>query len=268
MLKAIDDQFNGSVESTYIQLKTLYDSREKLRTSRLELEAGKKQAIDGQAALQEAQAKLNAGKREYEKGLKDYEEGLMKFNEEIEKGQNDLNKAREDLEALLDRGTTILLISENNFLSDEAHAILEEMVFSRKRIMPLYSGYADYESMLCAIYKDLPDAVLKKRLSGEEREKIFTLIRQHITLQRNDFLSSESYRSAKIIHYPEVAQIPDYAFTDCAVLEEVYIPDTVVYISSKAFYKKEDVLVRCAPGSHAESYCVKHHIRYETQQAE
>ena len=172
-------------------------------------------------------------------------------------------ETREDLEALLDRGTTILLITENNHLSEICHAVLEEMVFSRKRIMPLYTGYADYESMLCAVYKDIPDAVLKKRLNEEEREKIFTLIRRHITLQRNDFLSSESYRSARIIHYPEVTQIPDYAFTDCALLEEVYIPDTVVYISSKAFYKKEDVLVRCAPGSHAEAYCIKHHIRYE-----
>jgi len=116
MLKAIDDQFNGSVESTYIQLKTLYDSREKLRTSRLELEAGKKQAIDGQAALQEAQAKLNAGKREYEKGLKDYEEGLMKFNDEIEKGQNDLNKAREDLEAL-PNASWVLLDRDSHYSS-------------------------------------------------------------------------------------------------------------------------------------------------------
>ena len=170
---------------------------------------------------------------------------------------------REDLEALLDRGTTILLISENNLLSDEAHDILEDMVLSRKRIMPLYTGYADYESMLCAIYKDLPNTVVKKQLSEEEREKIFTLVQQHIMLQRDDFLTSESYRSARIIHYPKVTQIPDYAFTDCDLLEEVYIPDTVVYISSKAFYKKEDVLVRCAPGSHAEAYCIKHHIRYE-----
>ena len=172
-------------------------------------------------------------------------------------------ETEEDLEALLDRGTTILLITENNHLSEICHAVLEEMVFSRKRIMPLYTGYADYESMLCAVYKDIPDAVLKKRLNEEEREKIFTLIRRHITLQRDDFLSSESYCSAKIIHYPKVTQIPDYAFTECALLEEVYIPDTVVYISSKAFYKKEDVLVRCAPGSHAESYCIKHHIRYD-----
>ena len=172
-------------------------------------------------------------------------------------------ETEEDLEALLDRGTTILLISENNLLSDEAHDILEEMVLSRKRIMPLYTGYADYESMLCAIYKDLPNTVVKKQLSEEEREKIFTLVQQHIMLQRDDFLTSESYRSARIIHYPKVTQIPDYAFTDCDLLEEVYIPDTVVYISSKAFYKKEDVLVRCAPGSHAEAYCIKHHIRYE-----
>lgn len=172
-------------------------------------------------------------------------------------------ESREDLEGLLDRGTTILLISENNLLSDEAHDILEDMVLSRKRIMPLYTGYADYESMLCVVYKELGGTVLKKQLSEEACEKIFTLIQQHIMLQRDDFLTSESYRSAKIIHYPEVTQIPDYAFTDCDLLEEVYIPDTVVYISSKAFCKKENVLVRCAPGSHAESYCIKHHIRYE-----
>ena len=100
MMKALDDQFGGSVESTFIQLKTLYDGREKLRNSRIELEAGRQQAAQGQAALDEAQAKLNAGKREYEKGLKDYEEGLMNFNDEIEKAENELKKAREELEAL------------------------------------------------------------------------------------------------------------------------------------------------------------------------
>ena len=100
MLDAMDERFGGSVENTYIQLKTLYEGREKIRTSRQELEAGKKQAEDGAKSLDDAQAQLNAGKRSYEKGLKEYEENLMVFNDEIEKAQNDLNKAEEELEAL------------------------------------------------------------------------------------------------------------------------------------------------------------------------
>ena len=116
LLKALDDQFNGSVESTYIQIKTLYDGREKIRSSRLELEAGRESAAQGQKALEEAQAKLNAGKRQYEAGLKEYNEGLMTFNDEIEKAQNDLNKAREELEAL-PSASWILLDRDSHYSS-------------------------------------------------------------------------------------------------------------------------------------------------------
>ena len=175
-------------------------------------------------------------------------------------------ETREDLEALLDRGTVILLITENNRLSEECHNILDEMVVSKKRIMPLYSESVDYDSMLSVIYKDLSGTILKKNPGEEDRERIFTLIRRHICMQRDDFIASESFRSAKVIQYPEAAQIPDYAFTDCTLLEEVFIPDTVEYISSKAFYQRESVLVRCSPGSHAEAYCRKHKIRYETEE--
>ena len=100
MLDALDAQFNGSVENTYIQLRTLYEARDKLKTSKAELEQGYRQVEAGQAALADAQRQLDAGKREYEAGLKEYNEGLMTFNDEIEKAQNDLNKAQEELDAL------------------------------------------------------------------------------------------------------------------------------------------------------------------------
>ena len=108
MMDAIDERFNGSVEKTYVQLRTIYEGREKIRSSRMELEAGKESAAQGAQALDEAQAQLNAGKREYEKGLKEYEEGLMTFNDEIEKAQNDLNKAQEELDDLPNASWIIL----------------------------------------------------------------------------------------------------------------------------------------------------------------
>ena len=112
MMKAIDDQFGGSVEKTYVQLRTLYEARDKINASRIELEAGKESARQGEEALNEAQAELDAGKRKYEAGLKEYNEGLMNFNDEIEKAENDLKKAEEELAdlpnaewVLLDRGS-------------------------------------------------------------------------------------------------------------------------------------------------------------------
>ena len=116
MMDAIDAQFNGSVEQTYIQLKTLYEGREKIRSSRTELETGKQTAAEGQKQLEEAQAQLNAGKREYEKGLKEYEEAQMTFNDEIEQAQNDLNKAQEELEAL-PNASWILLDRDSHYSS-------------------------------------------------------------------------------------------------------------------------------------------------------
>ncbi len=100
MLDAIDGKFGGSVEKTYIQLKTLYDARDKLKTSRAELEAGKQTALEGQKTLEEEQKKLEEGRKEYEKGLRDFAEAEMTFNDKIEQAENDLNKAREELEAL------------------------------------------------------------------------------------------------------------------------------------------------------------------------
>ena len=108
MMKAIDEQFGGSVETTYIQLKTLYEAREKLKSARAELEAGRETLKNAEDALKEAEDKLAAGKKEYEKGLKEYNEGLMDFNDEIENAQNELNKASEELEELPNASWIIL----------------------------------------------------------------------------------------------------------------------------------------------------------------
>jgi putative ABC transport system permease protein len=108
MMKAIDEQFDGSVEKTFIQLRTLYEARAQLQTARIQLEAGKESAEEGMKALEDAKAQLEAGKRKYEQGLKEYNEGLMDFNDEIEKAQNELNKATEELEDLPNASWIIL----------------------------------------------------------------------------------------------------------------------------------------------------------------
>ncbi|MBQ6559226.1 MAG: FtsX-like permease family protein [Erysipelotrichaceae bacterium] len=108
MMKAIDDQFNGSVEKAFIQLRTLYEARAQIQSARKQLEAGKEQAEAGKKALEDAKAKLEAGKREYERGLKEYNEALMDFNDEIEKAQSELNKASDELEELPNASWIIL----------------------------------------------------------------------------------------------------------------------------------------------------------------
>ncbi|MBR4462886.1 MAG: FtsX-like permease family protein [Erysipelotrichaceae bacterium] len=108
MMKAIDEEFNGSVETTFVQLRTLYEARSQIQSARKQLEAGKEQAEAGKKALEDAKAQLEAGKREYEKGLKEYNEALMDFNDEIEKAQNELNIAGEELEALPNASWIIL----------------------------------------------------------------------------------------------------------------------------------------------------------------
>ena len=116
MLDAIDARFNGSIEKTYIQLKTLYEARDRLKSSRQELEEGKESIAKGQKELEDAQVKLNDGKKKYEKGLEEYNESLMTFNDEIEKAQNDLNKAEEELEAL-PNASWILLDRDSHYSS-------------------------------------------------------------------------------------------------------------------------------------------------------
>ena len=108
MMKAIDEQFNGSVEKTFVQLRTLYEARAQIQSARKQLDAGKASAEAGKKALEDAQAQLQAGKREYERGLKEYNEALMDFNDEIEKAQNELNIASEELEQLPNASWIIL----------------------------------------------------------------------------------------------------------------------------------------------------------------
>ena len=116
MLDAIDERFNGSVEKTYIQLKTLSEARDRLKSAREELEEGKQSIAEGYKELEAAQTELNAGKRKYDKGLEEYEEALMTFNDEIEQVQNDLNKAEEELEAL-PNASWILLDRDSHYSS-------------------------------------------------------------------------------------------------------------------------------------------------------
>ena len=176
-------------------------------------------------------------------------------------------ETEDDFRGLLGHGTTFLIVSENCLLSAESLRIMETYFHERKGLIPVFEKSEAVESMADGflIYRviDLGGGTINKESFDKTNPRFFTFVRQIISIMQNDFHSTESFRSARKILYPERETVPDYAFTDCELLEEVTIPDSVIYISSKAFHGKESVLVKCRPGSHAEEFCKRHGMKYE-----
>lgn len=70
----------------------------------------------------------------------------------------------------------------------------------------------------------------------------------------------------KIVTIPDwVFKIGNYAFSfyRCENPTIIVIPDSVTSIGEYAFYRCENLTVRCHKGSYAEKYCIDNEIEYE-----
>ncbi len=161
-------------------------------------------------------------------------------------------------------GYSLFLLTKHNCPTEECLCVLKAAFYRGRKIILVMEEDFDCESELVAFFQ-AARAFVSAEMSPEVADRLYRAIRGAIKWSFNDFTMTESYRSAKIIRWPENESIGDYAFSDCELLEEVYIPDSVVYISGKAFEGNENVFVHCHVGSHAERFCINHHMRYTTE---
>ncbi|MBQ4111381.1 MAG: hypothetical protein IJD38_01150 [Clostridia bacterium] len=103
---------------------------------------------------------------------------------------------------------------------------------------------------------------IEELIKREIDERDWFIYHSQVTYE-TDFNDGVGYRSARRITLPSVARIDGMTFFECDNLEEVTIPDSVVYMTADAFADHPDILVRCHAGSYAEGYCQRMGIRCE-----
>ena len=167
-------------------------------------------------------------------------------------------------------GFSLFVLTRQNLPSEACLKELDSISIETRRIILVVeeSFMTDEETEIPsfgAAIAGVSGSVISPDMDEEKRERLYNAIRAVIKWNRRDFTTSYGFLSERIVHYPPIETIDDYTFSNCEALEEVFIPDTVVYISGKAFEGQEHVLVHCSPRSHAESFCRKHHMRYTTE---
>lgn len=161
-------------------------------------------------------------------------------------------------------GFSLFLLTKRNLPTEDCLRALQDGFFHERKIMLVTEEDLDCDFMIVALFQSA-GSLVSAEMSREAADRLYRAIRGTVKWNAHDFTTSQSFLSARTIYWPDLETIGDYAFSDCTVLEEVYLPDSVVYISGKAFEGRNDVLVHCHAGSHAERFCKKRHMRYTTE---
>lgn len=188
---------------------------------------------------------------------------MVLFGDEPLPGDMELSmSAEEKIRMVFNDGFVLLLITpqvaDSPFVRYEITRTLE----LGGRIVPVYVGSATLPESLRAMLMDTVGVTVSASPSDEELDQILSLIHSQVTYD-TDFTNGVGYRSARRITLPSVARIDSMTFFECDNLEEVTIPDSVIYISADAFEDHPHILVKCHAGSYAEGYCKRNGIRYE-----
>lgn len=160
-------------------------------------------------------------------------------------------------------GFVLLLVTENNTNSQMVHSEIQKALAANAKIIPVYVGKASLDSTLLPELGRIQGVHISSVPTDEELEKVVEEILGRVEYYHSDFTTSHGFRSAKTIHLPPIAVIDNLTFWDCEMLECVYIPDSVVYITDDAFDDLPNVLIKCREGSFAHGYCIRHHLRWE-----
>ena len=74
----MDANFNGSIEKTYLEVRQLYEGKEKIKASRAQIEAGKLSIEEGKKQIEEGQKEIN----KYKEIIKQKEVEIVKITHE------------------------------------------------------------------------------------------------------------------------------------------------------------------------------------------
>ena len=160
-------------------------------------------------------------------------------------------------------GFVLLILSKS---SVDSQYVKDELRYAQKcnaKIIPVYVDDARLSSEMFDLIADMPGINISTSPSDSELERLLNLILSRVEYYESDYKSTYGFRSAKTIHLPRIARIDNMTLFECECLECLYIPDTVIYITQDAFEDFPNLLIKCTSGSYAESYCIRHGIRYE-----
>ncbi|MBQ8959922.1 MAG: TIR domain-containing protein [Ruminococcus sp.] len=160
-------------------------------------------------------------------------------------------------------GFVILIITDKSLQSSYVSTEIEYTIANGGKVVPIYVDDAYLNSELLYLIGDIQGIRVHSDPTDDELEKVLSDIQHRIKFYKSDFTDLIGFQSARTIIYPQIGIIEDYTFWDCYCLEEVTIPDSVQYISEKAFRENQDILIKCTKGSYAEKFCIDHNIRYQ-----
>ena len=188
---------------------------------------------------------------------------MVLYDDEALPGDLELTMSTEDkLRHVYHDGFVLFVITERVAASDFIRYEIMRTHEMGGKIVPVYVGNATLPESVRSLLMDTVGVTVSPCPTDEELERMVSIIHGQVTYE-TDFKNGVGYRSARRIKLPSVARIDNMTFFECDNLEEVTIPDSVIYISSDAFEDHPAILVKCHAGSYTEGYCKRNGIRYE-----
>ena len=160
-------------------------------------------------------------------------------------------------------GFVLLLITESTLRSQWIRQEIKLTIQMGGRIVPVLVGDVVLNDALLLSIGHIQAVRISEQPSDEELERVVNRIVQDVEYIKSDFRDTVGYRSARRVTLPEISRIDSMTFFECDNLEEVTVPDSVIYITPDAFEDHPHILVRCRAGSYAEAYCRRNGIRFE-----
>ena len=188
---------------------------------------------------------------------------MVLYDDEPLPGDLELTMSTEEkIQQAFNDGFVLFLITERVASSDFIRYEITRTHEMGGKIVPVYVGRATLPESVRFMLMDSVGVTVSSCPTDEELDRVVSLIHSQVTYE-TDFSDGVGYRSARRITLPSVARIDGMTFFECDNLEEVTIPDSVVYMTADAFADHPDILVKCHAGSYAEGYCQRMGIRCE-----
>lgn len=167
--------------------------------------------------------------------------------------------------AALYTGFVLFTVTENSCDSPIIREELQKTIQERGNFVPVYVDHAEMRDEEYDISGgfDVFGIPISSRFDEHDQDELLFGLAFRMRLNQSHFSTGYGFRSATVIRYPAESKIESYIFWACDVLETVIIPDSVTYISDKAFRPDQDVLIQCRKGSCAEAFCIAHGMRCE-----
>ncbi len=188
---------------------------------------------------------------------------LVLTDEDLTPQNSWIESAHSQITDACHNGFVLLLITENTVNSRHIAIEIQKTKQEHGKIVPVYIGNATLNPDLVFSIGDIQGVHLDEHPTDDDLDKLVDNILHRVEYYSNDYTNSYGFRSAQVIHLPPISRIDKLTFWDCENVQCIYVPRSVIYISSDAFDEINDVLIKCYANSYCEQYCKKHNMKYE-----